>query len=133
MYEMMTGLPPFYCDDVQQMYNKIMSATLNIPDTMSREAGDLITKLLERDPEKRLQEPAQIRGHPFFAAINWDALNAKQVPPPFKPDVKDELDVNNIDSLFTDEPVNVSDDDDDNAVEATEDGGFAGFTYVAGK
>lgn len=132
MYEMMTGLPPFYCEDVQQMYNKIMSATLAIPETMSAEAGDLITKLLERDPDRRLQDPAAIRTHPFFASINFDALAAKQIPPPFKPDVKSEMDINNIDSAFTDEPVNMSDDEDD-AVEATDDGGFAGFTYVAGK
>lgn len=133
IYEMMTGLPPFYCEDVQQMYNKIMTGSLPIPDTMSPEAADLITKLLERDPALRLQEPSQIRAHPFFASLNWDALLAKQVPPPFKPDVKDEIDINNIDAAFTDEPVNMSDDDEADAVEATEDGGFAGFTYVSGK
>jgi RAC serine/threonine-protein kinase len=133
MYEMMTGLPPFYCEDVQQMYNKIMSATLNIPETMSAEAGDLITKLLERDPDRRLQDPAQIRSHPFFASINFTALAAKEIAPPFKPEVKGEMDINNIDAAFTDEPVNMSDDDEEGDVSATDDGGFAGFTYVAGK
>ena len=45
IYEMMTGLPPFYCEDVQQMYTKIMTAELTIPETMSPEAGDLIRKV----------------------------------------------------------------------------------------
>lgn len=52
---MLTGLPPFYSEDVQHMYTKIMTAELEIPDTMSPEAADLLSKLLDRDPETRLQ------------------------------------------------------------------------------
>jgi serine/threonine protein kinase len=32
MFEMLTGLPPFYSQDVQQMYSKIMSAKVKYPD-----------------------------------------------------------------------------------------------------
>ncbi len=32
MYEMLTGLPPFYAQDVQQMYFKIMHAKLDLPE-----------------------------------------------------------------------------------------------------
>jgi serum/glucocorticoid-regulated kinase 2 len=52
---MLTGLPPFYTEDVQQMYTKILSTNLEIPKTMSSEAADLLRGLLERDVEKRLQ------------------------------------------------------------------------------
>jgi serine/threonine protein kinase len=31
MFEMLTGLPPFYSQDVQVMYQKIMTAKLVIP------------------------------------------------------------------------------------------------------
>eukprot|EP01125_Pyxidicula_operculata_P008527 TRINITY_DN2857_c0_g1_i2.p1 TRINITY_DN2857_c0_g1~~TRINITY_DN2857_c0_g1_i2.p1 ORF type:complete len:403 (+),score=103.12 TRINITY_DN2857_c0_g1_i2:58-1266(+) len=55
MFEMLTGLPPFYCEDVQLMYAKIMTAELEIPDCISGDAVDILSKLLERDPEKRLQ------------------------------------------------------------------------------
>ena len=42
MYEMLTGLPPFYSQDVQQMYSKIMSAKVKYPDTISSDAKDLL-------------------------------------------------------------------------------------------
>lgn len=55
MFEMLTGLPPFYTEDVQQMYTKILTTNLEIPKTMSSEAAELLRGLLERDVEKRLQ------------------------------------------------------------------------------
>jgi len=66
MYEMLTGLPPFYCEEVQQMYSKIMTAVLEIPETMSPTAADLLQKLLDRDGDRRLQEPEKIKKHAFF-------------------------------------------------------------------
>jgi serine/threonine protein kinase len=55
MFEMLTGLPPFYTEDVQQMYTKILTTKLEMPKTMSTEAAELLHGLLERDVEKRLQ------------------------------------------------------------------------------
>jgi hypothetical protein len=42
---MLTGLPPFYCEDVQQMYTKIMTAELQFPDYLSEEAKDLLKRV----------------------------------------------------------------------------------------
>jgi serine/threonine protein kinase len=39
MFEMLTGLPPFYSQDVQVMYQKIMTAKLVIPETISSDAA----------------------------------------------------------------------------------------------
>lgn len=130
IFEMLTGLPPFYCEDIQQMYTRIMTAQLNIPDTISPEAGDLIRKLLERDPERRLQDPEDIKAHPFFASIDFNKLVAKEITPPFIPDVKDESDTRNIDPAFTEEAPTLSDDEDGGKL-TTEDSSFDGFTYVA--
>jgi novel protein kinase C epsilon type len=44
-----------------------------------------------------------IRAHPFFREIDWDALEARKVKPPFKPKIKSKRDVNNFDSDFTKE------------------------------
>jgi serine/threonine protein kinase len=38
LYEMLTGLPPFYSQDVQEMYRKIMTEKLKFPPTMSEHA-----------------------------------------------------------------------------------------------
>jgi hypothetical protein len=86
--------------------------------------------LLEREPEKRLQDFNIIKRHPFFAPIDWERLHAKAIQPPFIPDVKDAADTSNIDPTFTEEAPTLSDDDEEGAVAATEDGGFAGFTYM---
>lgn len=131
VFEMLTGLPPFYCEDVQQMYNKIVSAELEIPDSISENAADLIRKLLERDPEKRLQNPDEIKAHPFFAPIDWTRLLNKEIPPPFVPDVKDESDTTNIDPVFTEEDPELS--DGEGGLPPNDSSGFDGFTYIPEK
>lgn len=105
MWEMLTGLPPFYNEDVQQMYSMIMTAELPIPPTMSPEAADLFRRLLERDPNLRLQNPAEVKAHAFFAPIDWDLLMQKKIPPPFIPDVASEDDTRNVDEQFLQESV----------------------------
>jgi len=54
LYEMLTGLPPFYDTNRAEMYRKILDAPMNPPPTMSPEAVDLCAKLLVRDPRRRL-------------------------------------------------------------------------------
>ncbi len=49
MYEMLSGLPPFYCKDVQQMYKKILSTELRMPDGVSPECKSMLAALLERE------------------------------------------------------------------------------------
>merc|ERR1711915_103281 len=67
MYEMLTSLPPFYCEDVQLMYAKIMKEDLDLASKFDDpEVVDLITKLLARDPTDRLASPESIKAHPYF-------------------------------------------------------------------
>jgi len=108
MYEMLTGLPPFYSQDVQQMYSKIMSAKLNIPVNISENAADLIQKLLERDPALRLQDPEVIKKHPWFSGLDFEKLFLKQMEPPFVPPVTDTEDTKMVDPMFTSEEVHLS-------------------------
>jgi len=90
MYEMLTGLPPFYCEDVQKMYQKIISAPLNIPTFFSPEARDIVIKFLDRDPKTRLSDPRLVRSHSFYASIDWEKLESKEIKPPFVPQVKED-------------------------------------------
>merc|ERR1712146_327475 len=99
---------------------------------MSEDAQSLITGLLTRDPNQRLGHgdsgSADIRAHPFFASIDFTALEARQLTPPFVPDIKGDGDLRNIDPAFTQE----------NAVDSyvdsnlKDDTSFQGFTYVDG-
>ncbi len=45
-----------------------------------------------------------IKNHPFFDNIDWEALYNKQVKPPYVPKLENSSDLNNIDKVFTREP-----------------------------
>eukprot|EP01126_Amoeba_proteus_P045079 TRINITY_DN5033_c0_g3_i7.p1 TRINITY_DN5033_c0_g3~~TRINITY_DN5033_c0_g3_i7.p1 ORF type:complete len:405 (+),score=94.55 TRINITY_DN5033_c0_g3_i7:74-1288(+) len=134
MYEMLVGLPPFYCEDVQQMYSRIMTAELEIPEWVGPEASDILIKLLERNVEKRLQDPREIKRHPFFASIDWEKLLEKKIAPPYIPTVSGTEDISHIDEVFLSEKVTLSDEDDEDSTSL--DGtstNFEGFTYTGNK
>lgn len=91
LYEMLTGLPPFYDENTNEMYRKILSEPLHFPghDVVPPAAKDLLTKLLNRDPQQRLgaNGSAEIKAHPFFHAIDWRKLLQRKYEPAFKPSV----------------------------------------------
>ncbi|ELR14687.1 protein kinase [Acanthamoeba castellanii str. Neff] len=129
MYEMLTGLPPFYCDDVQVMYSKIMNEKLNPPKRIGEVAIDLLMQLLERSPSKRLCDPEKIKAHPFFSSIDWAKLAEKELIPPYIPPVKSALSVAMIDPSFTNEDLAMSPTGMD--PEMAQQAHVADFTYVA--
>ncbi|KAM7185316.1 Protein kinase-like domain containing protein [Naviculisporaceae sp. PSN 640] len=108
LYEMLTGLPPFYDENTNEMYRKILSEPLHFPgpEVVPPAAKDLLTKLLNRDPQQRLgaNGSAEIKAHPFFHAIDWRKLLQRKYEPAFKPNVVDALDTANFDPEFTSEP-----------------------------
>ncbi|KAG7095137.1 hypothetical protein E1B28_005918 [Marasmius oreades] len=131
LYEMMTGLPPFYDENVNTMYQRILTDPLNFPPDMSPEAKSVMTGLLQRDPSKRLGANGgeEIKRHPFFAKyIDWNRLLAKGYTPPFKPAVESVLDVANFDPDFTNEEAQDSV-VTGSALSQTVQEQFHGFTY----
>ena len=69
-----------------------MNDELRFPDVVSRNAKDLLRKLLDRDPSRRLGSKGaqEIKDHPFFDEIDWKKLMARKITPPFRPDVVSE-------------------------------------------
>jgi hypothetical protein len=62
------------------------------------------SQLLNRNPKHRLgaqRDAAELKEHPFFKSIDWDALARKQVTPPFKPVVESDESTSNFDPEFT--------------------------------
>ena len=96
---MLSGLPPFYDENTNEMYRKILQDPLRFGDEISPDARHLLTGLLTRDPAKRLgvNGAQDIKDHVFFKkAIDWKKLVAKKVQPPFKPSVASAIDTSNV-------------------------------------
>jgi serum/glucocorticoid-regulated kinase 2 len=91
LYEMLTGLPPFYDENTNEMYRKILQEPLHFPglDIVPSAAKDLLTRLLDRNPERRLgaNGAAEIKAHHFFSNIDWRKLLQRKYEPSFKPNV----------------------------------------------
>ena len=110
MYEMFFGIPPFFCDNQEKMYQLITRADLRFPKkiNISETAKDLLAKLLIKDQDERLGSKSgfnEIKEHPFFKWFDFDALEHRKIEAPFKPELKDAMDVTNFDEEFTSEEV----------------------------
>lgn len=88
---MLTGLPPFYDENTNDMYRKILTEPLHFPgpEIVPPAARDLLTRLLDRNAEKRLgaKGAAEIKAHYFFHSIDWRKLLDRKYEPSFKPNV----------------------------------------------
>ncbi len=122
MYEMMSGRLPFYNHDHETMFELILVETVRFPTKMSELARRLLSGLLEKDPAQRLgggrDDAKEIMAHPFFAAVDWSALEQRRVEPPFKPQVMSDTDTRYFDTEFTGESVELTPPDQDTAVGA---------------
>jgi rhodopsin kinase len=60
------------------------------PDKISPQAKDFLQKLFNPDPAERLGANSidELKNHEYFADIDWDALAALAVTPPFVPDAR---------------------------------------------
>lgn len=108
VYEMLTGRPPWYTQDRQELFNRLREAELEFPDGLSVEAMDLIQGLLTRDPAKRLGaiDAREITYHPFFGEIDWNLLYQRQIEPLYRPcQYTDPIDAANFEEEFTKLPL----------------------------
>ncbi|GIL65139.1 hypothetical protein Vafri_18948 [Volvox africanus] len=94
MYVLLTARQPFTSpktQDPMEVMRRIVDDRwpIKYPPYMSDEARDLISKLLERKPVKRigmLQGRARdIKEHPWFVDFDWEGLAARRMDPPRKP------------------------------------------------
>ena len=83
LYEMLTGSTPFYDEDYNLMYKNISENRLMFPEFFSDEVKDLLEKMLEKDPKKRIKIQ-EIKKHPFFQDIDWDLVSNKKMQPPLE-------------------------------------------------
>merc|ERR1719181_726958 len=77
LYILLCGFPPFYEEELPALFDQILHARYDFPtpwwDNISKEAKDLVTKLLELDPKTRLTA-TQVKAHV------WCSGNASSAP-----------------------------------------------------
>ena len=85
-YEMLVGITPFFTLKKEDIFNNIENAELKIPDFVSKEASELLRRLLERNPNKRLggsiKDAQEIKEHPYFKDVDWNKIYKKEIKPP---------------------------------------------------
>ncbi|NWI69482.1 PKN2 kinase, partial [Todus mexicanus] len=105
IYEMLVGEAPFPGDDEEEVFDSIVNDEVRYPRFLSAEALSITRKLLRKCPERRLgageRDAEEIKIQPFFKGIDWDALFARTLKPPFVPTLKDPTDISNFDEEFT--------------------------------
>jgi len=131
-FEMLTGLPPYYSRDRENLFARIRFAELKYPAYITPRAKDFMQSLLERDPAKRLgagpKDAADVKGHHFFAGNDWSAFAQKRVKPPFSPSLsEDSEEIKYFEKEFVDLPVVNSDDRGGKGVKDALH--FEGFTF----
>ncbi|XP_005387422.1 PREDICTED: protein kinase C delta type isoform X2 [Chinchilla lanigera] len=129
LYEMLIGQSPFHGDDEDELFESIRVDTPHYPRWITKESKDILEKLFERDPAKRLGMTGNIKIHPFFKTINWTLLEKRRVEPPFKPKVKSSGDYSNFDQEFLNEKPRLSY-SDKNLIDSMDQTAFAGFSFV---
>ncbi|XP_076012709.1 protein kinase C delta type-like [Genypterus blacodes] len=129
VYEMLIGQSPFQGDDEDELFESIRMDVPHYPRWITKESKDLLEKLFERDPSRRLGVVGNIRAHSFFKTINWEALEKREVDPPFKPKVKSPSDCSNFDREFLSEKPRLSH-ADKNLIDSMDQAAFAGFSFV---
>uniref|UniRef100_A0A3P8N862 Protein kinase C n=1 Tax=Astatotilapia calliptera TaxID=8154 RepID=A0A3P8N862_ASTCA len=141
MFEMMAGRSPFDIitdnpdmNTEEYLFQVILEKPIRIPRSLSVKAAGVLKGFLNKDPKERLGCQVQtgftdIKSHTFFRSIDWEQLEKKEVTPPFKPQISDEYGLENFDTQFTNEPVQLTPDDED-VIKRIDQSEFEGFEYI---
>ena len=88
IYELATGYPPFCDADLDAMADNIRFRDMPTKSYFSDELDDLLQRLTHKLPKQRLGNKSgasEIKNHPFFRNVDWDAVIQKRTKPPIIP------------------------------------------------
>ncbi|KAL1301881.1 hypothetical protein AAFC00_006062 [Neodothiora populina] len=109
-FDLLTGSPPFGGNNHAKIQQNILRQKLQLPYFLGPDAKDLLTRLLRKEPNKRLganmpKDLKLIKAHRFFRKIDWRKLERREVEPPFQPLITDPELAENFSKEFTDLPL----------------------------
>ena len=134
--DLLSGNPPFTANNYAKIQEKIVKAKLQLPYFLGPDAKDLLTRLLRKEPGKRLgsrmpRDLATIKSHRFFRRLNWKQLEQRELEPPIKPLITDPVLAENFSEEFTSLALSPHQTEMPKPWEGCSDDTFGGFTYVA--
>ncbi|XP_060529185.1 uncharacterized protein LOC132703757 [Cylas formicarius] len=133
LYEMLLGQSPFSGCDEDELFWSICNEKPVIPKFLSAEASSVLLQFLEKDANKRLGNRfspyGDIQDHPFFKSIDWAALEARKLEPPFKPNLQHPLDTQYFDKTFTVEKAKLTP-IETTILQSMDQRQFQGFSYT---
>jgi len=80
LYAMLCGYLPYEDQKTSDLYKKILNAEYNLPDFLSEEAKDMIARIFNTDPNKRINIE-QIRKHPWYQIYKPETPSFHVCPP----------------------------------------------------
>ncbi|XP_006892548.1 PREDICTED: serine/threonine-protein kinase N3 [Elephantulus edwardii] len=135
LYEMLVGECPFPGDTEEEVFDSIVNEDVPYPRFLSVQALELIQKLLQKCPEKRLGASAcdaeEIKAQPFFRTTNWQALLACTVQPPFVPTLCGPADLRYFEGEFTGLPPTLTPPDLRSQLTIQQQAVFRDFDFVS--
>ncbi|KAK5970119.1 putative serine/threonine protein kinase [Trichostrongylus colubriformis] len=134
MYEMLVGQSPFHGEGEEELFDSILNERPYFPKTISKEAAKCLSALFDRNPNTRLGMPecpdGPIRQHSFFRGVDWKRFETRQVPAPFKPNIKSSSDASNFDEDFTNEKAALTPVHDKSLLASIDPEAFLNFSYT---
>ncbi|XP_061459537.1 serine/threonine-protein kinase N3 isoform X2 [Rhineura floridana] len=135
IFEMLVGESPFPGDNEEEVFDSIINEDAHYPQFLASHAVSIMRQFFQKCPEHRLGggegDAEEIKRQPFFKEIDWDALFARTVKPPFVPTLRGATDVSNFDRVFTSQEATLTPPDDLPPLTAEEQARFKDFDSVS--
>jgi serine/threonine protein kinase len=114
VFEMLSGVPPFYDKNMNKLYRMIVRDEMKFPAGFSPTATALIRALCTKNPHERLGSNGtdEIKSHPFFDGIPWDDILEKNLKMEWVPAITHETDTSLFDAEYTGMEAEVSGDEE---------------------
>lgn len=147
-FDLLTGSPPFGGNNHAKIQQNILKQKLQLPYFIGPDAKDLLTRLLRKEPHKRLggtspKDLKTLKSHRFFRKIDWKKLEKRELEPPIQPVITDPELAENFSTDFTMLPLSpvvtrgsknfdeYMQDVQEERVTAEKNNPFGGFSFVA--
>ncbi|CAH8441923.1 unnamed protein product [Schistosoma turkestanicum] len=135
IFEMLVGECPFPGESEEEIFDSIVNRSVCYPNHVSMEAKVIMRRLLRRNATLRLgstaEDAVEIKRQPFFRKLDFTALLAKKIKPPFVPEISDPEDVSNFDKEFTRERAVLTPARERPSLMSADQSHFANFDYYS--